>query len=266
MWFLCSSALFLLYFVFTNKLSNILAIMKNIKKTGLIGFISGLSAPLWSYSIVYTGASNTAFISQFYIIFSIIFGVMFLHERIFRIEGIGVLFAIIGGLVMTYSSENVKFLGAMIVLLFAFLSAIQYFLAKVFSQEIDSSVLAGARSIFVFICLSIYISIFGIFFPGGINSLSYDGLLAISLDAWILAFVGAIFGPFGGMMILFKALSLMEISKSITIRTISQFLTMLYSFILLSVIPTVTQLIGGTLIVVGVILLSLNREKATPIH
>lgn len=261
LWFLCSSALFLIYFTFSNKLDQIMIIIKNIKKTGFIGFISSLSAPLWSYGIVYTGANVAAFISQFYVIITIVLGVVFLRERLLRMEGLGILIAIFGGLAMTYSSTDIKFYGSMIILFSAFLFSIQYFLAKVFSKKLDSSLLAAARSMFTFICLSIYISFIGVFFPSTDWGLTYNGFLEISVEAWMLAFAGALCGPFGGMVMLYKSLSFLEISKTMTVRTISQFLTMFYSFILLSVIPTNAQLIGGAFIVLGIIVLILSRER-----
>ena len=84
---------------------------------------------------------------------------------------------------------------------------------------------------------------------------------AFPSETLVYAFLAAVTGGVLSFVLFFKALEIYAVSKTATIRTIEPFLTAIFSFAILALVPTVNQLIGGVLIVIGVATLSLTKEK-----
>ena len=68
-------------------------------------------------------------------------------------------------------------------------------------------------------------------------------------------------GAFLGFFLFYKSLSFYEVSKAIAVRSIEPFFAVILALVILITIPTLSELIGGTLIVLGIIILSLRGRK-----
>ena len=80
----------------------------------------------------------------------------------------------------------------------------------------------------------------------------------------VYAVLGSVTGVILSFILFFKALQVFEVSKAATVRTMEPFLTAIFSFAILALTPTTNQLLGGVLIVIGVVTLSLTKAKQPP--
>jgi len=249
LWFMFASILYITYFVFSGKRKSFETIIKNWRQIIKIGILSTFGSLLWIYGIMYAGPNNVSFIFQFNIIFATLLGVIFLKERFKKIEIFGILLAIIGVFVLTYNNSETSLIAISFILTSAFFYSISNFLSKNYVKKINPVTLSGGRAIFIFLLISIYALVSGKF------------QLSISPVAFEYALLAAISGAFLGFTLFYKALEKIKMTKCIVLRTVEPFLTIIFSFLILSIIPTVNQLLGGFLIIIGIIILSLYGNK-----
>jgi drug/metabolite transporter (DMT)-like permease len=244
-----ASLLFIAYFIVAKKTWNVLIIKSNWRAIALLAVFDSAGSLLYAYGILISGPTNAAFIIQFTIVFSILFGVVLLSERLSKAEVVGVLIALGGLFFLAYGNAQIELLSTIAVLAASMLFATVNLFSKFFVRNIPPFSLAGGRSFFIFLYLTGYALLLG--------RLDFS----IPPVALVYSLLGAITGMVLSFVLFFKALEVWEISKTATLRTMEPFLTAIFSFVILSLAPTTNQLVGGLLIVVGVATLSLTREK-----
>jgi transporter family protein len=118
-------------------------------------------------------------------------------------------------------------------------------------KNVNPVALAGGNSMLMFLFISTYAVL-----AGKLET-------AFPAETVVYAVLGSVTGVVLSFIFFFKALQVFEVSKAATIRTIEPFLTAIFSFIILALTPTVNQLAGGALIVLGIVVLSLTKGKQT---
>ena len=247
-WFAFASLMYVVFFAL-KRIKIFEIIKKNLRIVLIIGILATIGSMFWTYAISFSGPNKVSFIFQFNTVFTVFLGIIILQERFGKIESLGVLTAIIGVLVLTYSGDKLNFLSTVFTLAAAFCYSLANFIAKLNVKKVDPMVLAGGRSFFVFL-LFLIISLT----TGRVQT-------DIPNIAFGYAFLGALTGAFIGFTFFYKALEKIKISKVITIRSIDPLFTTMFSFFILSIMPTTSQLVGGFLIIIGVVILSLYKEK-----
>ncbi len=246
-----SSLCFIVFFALFKKATYFRSILANWRKLTLMSLFTAGGALLYTYGVSLYGPVNSTFLMQFTAVFSILFGVLFFHERFTRLEGVGILFAVIGVFVLAYGHLSLEIASTLVLLGAAFLFSTGNLLSKVYVKNMNPIALAGGNSVFVLIFISAYALLSGRLettFP------------SVTL---IYAIVGAVIGGVLSFTLFFNALKFFELSKAVTIRTMEPFLTAIFSFVILALTPTANQLLGGALIVLGVVVLSLTKGKQT---
>jgi drug/metabolite transporter (DMT)-like permease len=244
-----SSLFFVASFVATKKTWHLLIIKSRWRLIALLGIFDASGSLLFAYGVLVSGPISASFIIQFTTVFSILFGVVFLAERLSRREILGVLITLGGLFFLAYGNAQVELISTMAVLAAAVLFATVNLFSKFFVKDIPPVSLAGGRSFFIFMYLTGYALVLGkLQFSVPPTALGYSVL-------------GSVTGIVLSFVLFFKALEVWEISKTAAIRSMEPFLTAVFSFAILALLPKVNQLMGGALIVVGVVILSLTREK-----
>lgn len=244
-----ASLCFVVAFVVFQKAAYFSSIFGNWRRVGLMSLFSAVGSLMYTYGISLYGPVNATFLVQFTAVFTIVFGVSFFKERFTRLEGAGILVAVVGGFVLAYGNLSLETVGTLILLGAALFFASANTLSKAYVKNVNPVALAGGNAIFVFL----FISIFAVL-SGRLET-------AFPSETLLYAFLGSVTGVVLSFVLFFKALEVYAVSKTATIRTIEPFLTAIFSFAILSLIPTANQLIGGILIVIGVATLSLTKEK-----
>lgn len=246
---LFSTLFFVLILFFTMGFAPFRAIRGNWKKIGLVGFVTASFAMLYAYGISLSGPTNAAFLLQLSTVFTIIFGVFVLKEKFTQVEGVGIMVAVVGVFILAYGNLSMEILGTVVLVVASLLSALTNLLSKVFVKNIHPITLAGGNSMFVSLFVPVYVFSLGNF------------QFNIPLEAAGLTALLSITGVVLSFIFFFKALQVYDVSKAVTIRTVEPFLTAIFSFFILSLVPNSNQLLGGIMIVVGVIALSLSKTK-----
>jgi drug/metabolite transporter (DMT)-like permease len=224
-------------------------ILNNWHKVALISLFSAAGSLLFTYGIFLYGPVNAAFLVQFTAIFTILFGLAFFKEKFTQLEAVGVLMAVVGVFVLAYGDLTLEIASTLVLLCAALFFASANSLSKVYVKSVNPVALAGGNSIFVFLFVSVYAVL-----AGRLETTFPSATL-------VYAFLGSITGVVLSFILFFKALKVYEVSKTATIRTMEPFLTAIFSFAILALTPKANQLLGGVLIVVGVVVLSLAKEK-----
>ncbi len=244
-----ASLCFVVAFVAFRKAVYFRSVFGNWRGVGLMSLFSAVGSLLYTYGISLYGPVNATFLVQFTAVFTILFGVLFFKERFTRLEGAGILVAIVGVFVLAYGNLSLEIVGTLVLLGAALFFASANSLSKAYVKNVNPVALAGGNAMFVLL----FIFAFAV--------LSGTLETAFPSVTLVYAFLGAVTGVVLSFVLFFKALEVYAVSKTATIRTIEPFLTAIFSFAILALIPTANQLVGGVLIVIGIATLSLTKEK-----
>ena len=246
---LFASLSFVVAFVVFRKAAYFRSIIGNWRRVGLISLFSATGSLLYTYGISLYGPVSATFLVQFTVAFTILFGIMFFKERFTWLEGTGILVAVVGVFVLAYGNLSLETVGTLVLLGAALFFASANTLSKAYVKNVNPVALAGGNAMFVFL----FIAVFAVL-SGRLET-------AFPSETILYAFLGSVTGVVLSFVLFFKALEVYAVSKTATIRTIEPFLTAIFSFAILALIPTANQLVGGGLIVIGVTALSLTKEK-----
>ena len=244
-----ASLCFVVAFGVFRKAAYFRSILGNWRRLGLMTLFSAVGSLLYTYGISLYGPVNATFLVQFTAVFTILFGVVFFKERFTRLEAAGVLVAVVGVFVLAYGNLSLEVVGTLVLLAAALFFASANSLSKAYVKDVNPVALAGGNALFMLL----FISAFAV--------LSGSLQTAFPSEALVYGFLGAVTGVVLSFVLFFKALEVYAVSKTATIRTIEPFLTAIFSFAILALVPTVNQLVGGVLIVIGVAALSLTKKN-----
>jgi drug/metabolite transporter (DMT)-like permease len=243
-----ASLCFVVFFGAFNK-AHFRSVVGNWRRVALMSLFSAAGSLLYTYGIFLFGPVNAAFLVQFTAVFTILFGVAFFKERFTRLEAAGILVAVVGVFVLAYGNLALEVVSTLVLLGAAVLFASANSLSKAYVKNVNPVALAGGNSMFMFL----FVSAFAV--------LSGKLETAFPSVTLVYAFLGSVTGVVLSFVLFFKALEVFEVSKTATVRTMEPFLTAVFSFVILALTPSANQLVGGVLIVIGVVVLSLAKEK-----
>jgi O-acetylserine/cysteine efflux transporter len=227
-----------------------------LKKIFFVSFI----ANTLQYSITYTGlnlidASAAVLLVQMEVIFGVIFAYFLLKEKPTIRSLIGISAAFIGIYILT-GSPNLegKFFGAALVVTGAGIWALGQVLVKPLSKEINPIALVAWLALF---SGPILISLSAIFDGNTINYFK-----SANLESWMIAiFIGFIMQPisYGCFYYVLKNNPIYKILPIVTMGIPPTGL--LAAIFILGEEPTKELFIGGTIILLGVVMIVFNKKK-----
>lgn len=150
-----------------NSYQTVVYTIKNYPKTVLIsGVITAFSAVIWSYLIVQFPADTVALFDQLGIVWSLIFGVLFLGERALWMQLLGMCIAGSGILFMYYSDMSFGFWNFLLLMINPIIYALQSLVLKVYGKGIDGFTFSVLRLFLVFVFAgTFYICFYGVSVP-----------------------------------------------------------------------------------------------------
>ena len=223
-------------------------------------FIASLIANTLQYSITYTGlnlidASAAVLLVQTEVPFGVIFAYFILKEKPTLRALLGISIAFVGVYILTGSPNlNGKFFGISLTILGSAVWALGQVIVKPLSKEIEPLALVAWLALFsgpILIGLSALID--------G-NTISY--LVNASFDHWIIAiYIGFVMQPitYGCFYYVLKNNPLYKVLPIVTMGIPPTGL--LAAIFLLGEKPTLELFIGGTIIIVGVIMIVFTKKE-----
>lgn len=224
------------------------AIGRNIWFLLAIGILVGGSTALGYMAVGYIDPGTASMLSRTTTIFSIGLGVWWLHERLRRRQAIGAIFALVGVAIITFQPGDVVQLGSMLIIVGSLMYAAHAALVKRYGQGMDFLTFFFGRLLFTALSLSLF-------------ALIWSPITAPSPIAWALLIITGTVDVVISRTLYYLALRRLTVSLHAIILTLSPVATILWSLLFFGAFPTVQQLLGGLIVMVGVALAAIRRTS-----
>ncbi len=191
--------------------------------------------------------SLAAFINRLEVLIAITLGIIFLGERLNRIETLGAVVSVVGIIVMKMTLRIEYSEGFWLVLIGAILFGVTEFVSKVAVKHVDPVALAFVRNMFLAVMYWIVV------LAGGI---SFDGIGRV----WIGVLALGLLGPVMARMAYLLALKRIELSKVAVISQSQPVFVIIIALLALGQLPSVKEIYGGVLLTAGCLIMILSRQ------
>ncbi|MBE0655808.1 MAG: DMT family transporter [Bacteroidales bacterium] len=192
-----------------------------------------------------------SFLANLTPIFVTIFGISILKERFNLIEGIGILLTITGALLISYTGQHklseIFIEGTGLITISSFFLSLSIILAKSRITHLNASILMINRISYLF-----FFSVLLVISTG--KSLEISGLTLFNVAA------GSILGPFMTALAQYSSLKYIEASRAMIIQATRGLFVVIGAIIYLNILPLPMQIIGGTITIIGVIIITLGKR------
>lgn len=233
-----------LYFTYSTRQKGVLLMIGLIETLAAYFFFEGVNA-IENPTIV-------SFLDTCTPIFVTFLGIIFLRDKFNRVEISGMILAIFGALLLTYSGTfslfNLFIDGSHYAILAAFFASIGITLAKSQIKAYDPAVLSLNRTIYLVI---LFFSLMYL----------YDKPFTITTQSFIYAAIGSFAGPFLGTILQYNAFKYIEASRTLIIQSTRSFIVLVISLLFFGLFPLIHQLIGGIIAVTGVLIITFGSIK-----
>lgn len=224
----------------------------NAKFFLIIGFLIATATTLSFAAVFYIDPGTASLLARMNTIFALGFGIFWLKERLVRGERIGAVLAVIGVFVISFQlgdRGSQLILGTLMVLGSTFSYALHAAIVKKNGGEIDFT------NFFLFrMAASCF---FLLIFAVGRGELIWP----TGREVWIILLVTATVNVSISRTLYYYVLRRFKLSILTIILTLSPVITILWSVALFGQSPTVQSLVGGTAVIIGVILVIMSKRN-----
>lgn len=251
-WFAIGLMLSVLYAAKTKKLNQIFHLTRQQYKILIIlGILEILTTTSFFISInIISDPSVTSFLGNMYPVFLTVFGIIFLKEKFSFIEGIGAGVALLGAFVVSYqggsSLKNLFIPGTTVVFINALFAATASIIVKKNVKKMTPETLNINRSS--------WLLLFSI-----IMLIANGQSLAIPVSALKNIAIGATFGPFIAILMVYYSFNYIEASRSSIVQALKGIFVLIGAWLYFHTFPLPHQVIGGVLTVAGVVIMSASK-------
>lgn len=213
-----------------------------------IGFLIAASTALNYTAVNFIDPGTASLLSKTSILFSLGFGLLWLQDRFTRVESLGVLAAIIGTFIIADQPGEFIWVGVVMVIISTFMYALHAALVKRHGANMSLA------DFFLFRLASS--TAFLLLFAAGQGQLAWP-----SPPAWLLLLLTGTIDVTISRTLYYLTLRRLTLSVHTIILTLSPAMAILWSLLLFSVEPTWLQLIGGSAILAGVVIVSTSQAR-----
>ncbi len=212
-----------------------------------IGVLVGTGATIMYEVITFVEPATVSMLSKTSLLFGVLLGVLWLSERFTRYQAIGAIVALMGVFLITFRPTSSRMGGgSLLVIGGAFLIALHAALVKRYGQGIPM-----LDFLFFRLCGT---SLFLLLLTTLRGSLVWPG------SAFGLLLLASIIVIPVGRAVYYITLKRLTLSLHSVILAMSPVTTVLWSLILLGTSPSLQELLGGTIVIVGVLITLLTRS------
>ncbi|MFH2034858.1 MAG: DMT family transporter [Candidatus Zixiibacteriota bacterium] len=224
----------------------------NFRSFGLIFFLtllftSGIYFSLAALKMI--EPATASFLSRMEVVVLVILAYIFLKERLTKLEILGGVIALGGVFVLKYQTTLVISKAATLMIISACFFAAAEILAK---KNIDK--IGIFRFIFYRNLITTFLMLFLLWGKNQTIYLPPGNILTMTL-------LTAIFFPVLGRYTYLQAMKRIDISRAAFVTQSTPLFTALFAFMILQSLPTATEWLGGAIIIVGVIIVKLSKQK-----
>ena len=212
----------------------------------VIGLLVGVNTNMGFLAARYVEPGTASLLSRTSIIFGLGLGILWLGERLTRVQTAGALLAIAGTIVITLQPGDHLRAGSLIVVIATFLYALHSAVVKRYGSDMPFLE-------FFFFRLAATASV--LFMLGGVQG----QLVWPSGTAWLILLLAATVNVVVSRGLYYLALRRLDMSVLTIALTLSPVVTWLWAIPLFGGWPTITDMAGGLAILAGVIIVSASR-------
>jgi drug/metabolite transporter (DMT)-like permease len=213
-----------------------------------IGLLVAASTTFNYVAVSYIDPGTASLLAQTSTIFALTLSIIWLRERLNRIEVAGALVAVLGVLIINFQTGDYWQLGSLLVLGSSFMYAMHAAIVKRHGGELDF------RNFFLWRVAST--AGFLLLFTTARGQLIWP-----SRQAWIILIAAGTIDVVLSRVLYYLALRRLKMSFHTVILTLSPVITILWSIALFGELPTVQGLIGGAAVLTGVAIITAGRSR-----
>ena len=249
LWFLVATLASFAYLFVTRQWRQFLAVVPVWRPVLVIGLLEATAMFAFFVEIELIDPTLVSFFNNMSIVYQVLFGFLFFKEHLTWTELGGMLLVLAGAGAITYKAGNIVFLAFLLaIFVHTLFRSFSYVIAKPVATRIGPEVLNSFRNLAMFLISAGYALI-----------LVNDQIQIPSVNAATAVLAGALLGPFLGILLLYRALSLLDLAKVGIIQGSVPVFVLASSFLAFNTIPRPHQIIGGAMTMVGVFVLYAGR-------
>jgi len=237
------------YMLVTRKV-NLEILRKHLPFFLLIGLLVAASTAINYIAVGYIDPGTASLLAQTATIFALILSVAWLKETLNRREIAGSLVAIGGVIVISFQPGDYLRVGSLLILVSALMYASHTAVVKRFGGDMDFANFFLFRVTAVSTFLFLIASIRGqLLWPSG--------------QAWLIMLLAGTVDVVVSRVLFYLALRRFQMSFHTIFLTLSPVITVIWSFFLFDLKPSVQSFVGGLAVIAGVAFVTLSRSKKT---
>ena len=206
-----------------------------------IGFLIAGSTVLSYTAVAYVDAGTAAMLGKTGVVFGLLLSVFWLRERLRPIQWVGAILATFGVFVVSYQPGSTVAVGALVIIASAFMYALHAALVKRHGQQMSFLGFFFYRLLLTTLFLLLFVVAFG-------------NLVMPDASTWVLLLIAGTVDVVISRSLYYLTLRLLSMSLHTIILTLSPVVSIIVALLLFQTFPTVTGLVGGSIILVGVFL------------
>jgi drug/metabolite transporter (DMT)-like permease len=211
-----------------------------------IGFLVAASTNINYEAVAFIDPGTASLLHQTAIIFGLMFGLFWLRERLTLAQMCGALVAVTGVFIIAFQPGNYLRIGSLLVLSATFMYALHAAIVKRYGGQIEFLDFFFPR----LLCTTGFLFLF---------ALGRRALVWPSATAWLLLILVGTVDVVVSRTLYYVALRRLKMSIHTILLTFSPVATVLWSLLLFDTMPTPQQLLGGTAVILGVLIVTINR-------
>jgi drug/metabolite transporter (DMT)-like permease len=225
---------------------------QNLPFFATLGFLLAFDLVLGYASVAYVDPGTAALLARSSTLFSLALGVFWLKERLNQPMVWGTVLAVIGVFVISFQPGDYFRVGSLLLLAGSFAYALHTAVVKRYGTGLDIG------NFFLFRLWAT------VPFAGGMAWLSGEWVspLTLAWEAWGWVLVTAVVNIILSRLVYYAVLRRVSVSYHAIVLTLSSVLTIVWSWVLFGVWPTLLSLVGGTAVVLGVTIATRYRPTA----
>jgi drug/metabolite transporter (DMT)-like permease len=213
-----------------------------------IGFLVAASTNINYEAIAFIDPGTAALLSRTATLFGLGFGLFWLRDKLTLMQLGGALVAIVGVFIITFQPGDYFRIGSLLVLSSSFMYALHTAVAKRYGEEM------AFLDFFFFrlLCTTGFLFLF---------SLGRQALAWPSATAWLLLILIGTVDIALSRTLYYLALRQLTMSVHSVVLTLSPVTAVLWSLLFFDIVPTWQQLLGGTAVILGVLVVTIRSSE-----
>lgn len=213
-----------------------------------IGFLIAAATIISFTSVAYIDPGTASMLAQTAVLFTLSFSVFWLRERLSKGELVGAAVAILGVFIISFQPGDVWRIGALLILATSFLYSLHVAVVKRYGDTIEFA------NFFLFRVGTT--AVFLLLFALGRQELVWP-----SAQIWPLLLLAGTVDVVLSRILYYLVLRRVQMSFHAIVLTLSPVVTILWSLLLFGQTPTLQGFMGGAAVIIGVIIVTLNRQQ-----